>query len=258
MVQLRGVYRASPPTIADGHDGPFLLDAQGRVLMGGGGAPLQVAGDVANDAADSGNPVKIGGRAQLTPTAVGDDDRVDFWLNKLGALHLAGDSISGATGADNWNQIVGTQDKTAATAGNANPLATSAFLYNEATWDRVRNNTDITVLASAARTALVTGSDLTNYNARGVHVVFDVTADPAGASLTLTVQGKDSLSGKYYDLLVGSAVADVGTTVYRIGPDLSAVANSVVIDILPRIWRVNIAVADSASMTYSVGASVLL
>lgn len=46
---------------------------------------VQAAGDVAHDAADSGNPVKIGGKARQTnPTAVADADRVDATFDDLG------------------------------------------------------------------------------------------------------------------------------------------------------------------------------
>lgn len=46
-----------------------------------------VAGDVAHDAVDSGNPVKVGGKAFTgTPTAVANGDRVDAWHTQYGAL----------------------------------------------------------------------------------------------------------------------------------------------------------------------------
>lgn len=46
-----------------------------------------VVGDIAHDAADSGNPVKVGGKAESTfPTAVADADRVDAWFDTLGRL----------------------------------------------------------------------------------------------------------------------------------------------------------------------------
>lgn len=46
-----------------------------------------VAGDVAHDGADSGNPVKVGGKARQTnPTAVADGDRTDLSTDDLGRL----------------------------------------------------------------------------------------------------------------------------------------------------------------------------
>lgn len=51
------------------------------------GNPL-VAGDVDHDAADSGNPVKVGGKASnVTPTAVAVGDRVNAYFDTTGHLH---------------------------------------------------------------------------------------------------------------------------------------------------------------------------
>lgn len=116
---------------------------------------------------------------------------------------------------------------------------------------------NITVLPSAARTELVTGADLTNPDGKGIIITIDVTLDPALASITFTVQGKDPLSGKYYNILVSAAISAVSTTILRIYPGLVAVANLTVNDLLPTTWRVNVAVADTDSMTYSVGAEIM-
>lgn len=46
-----------------------------------------VNGNVAHDAADSGNPLKIGGKARTSrPAAVAASDRVDAWLDQYGAV----------------------------------------------------------------------------------------------------------------------------------------------------------------------------
>lgn len=52
-----------------------------------GNVQMESAGDVAADAADSGNPVKIGGVARTTnPTAVADGDRVSASFDDVGRL----------------------------------------------------------------------------------------------------------------------------------------------------------------------------
>lgn len=107
-------------------------------------------------------------------------------------------------------------------------------------------------LASAARTAAVTGVDVASNSADGVRVILDVTVDPAAASITLTIQGKDPISGSYYTLLTGAAVAGVGTTTYTVYPPITAVANVAASAVLPSVFRINMAVADTDSMTYSV------
>ena len=61
---------------ADGDYGSLKFDSLGRLW-----ANAMVAGDVADSAADSGNPIKIGGRAiagALVSTGMADNDRADF------------------------------------------------------------------------------------------------------------------------------------------------------------------------------------
>lgn len=74
-------------TIEDGgnvisiDDGGGSITVDGTVTVGG------IAGDVAHDGADSGNPVKIGAVARTAiPTAVADGDRADVFADDLGRL----------------------------------------------------------------------------------------------------------------------------------------------------------------------------
>lgn len=73
-----GVYIATPTTITDGDYGRFLIDSQRR---------LQTAtqGELAHDAIDTGNPLKIGGKASSSiPTAVATGDRVNAYFDVNG------------------------------------------------------------------------------------------------------------------------------------------------------------------------------
>lgn len=125
--------------------------------------------------------------------------------------------------------------------------------YNGSTWDRVRGNEETTLLASAARTTTQTGSDLTNYLGNtSLIVVLDMTTVGTG-SVTLSIEGKDSASGKYYTILSGAAVTTNSTNRYRVSPDLAAVANSVAQDVLPRVFRITVTANNANSATYSVG-----
>lgn len=114
------------------------------------------------------------------------------------------------------------------------------------------------MLASAARIATNNSVNFTNTDYRGCHIIIDVTVEVDTASITPTIQGYDSVSGKYYTLLVGNAITAVGTTVLRIYPGLSASANVIANDILPNKFRVLMTHADADSMTYSVSASLVL
>lgn len=117
-------------------------------------------------------------------------------------------------------------------------------------------NKEATLLASAARTTTQTGSDITNGMGNTLIVVLDMTVAGTG-SVTLTIEGKDSASGKYYTLLSGAAVTTISTNRYRVGPTLAAAANSVAQDYLPAVFRITVTANNSNSTTYSVGYTLL-
>jgi len=110
-----------------------------------------------------------------------------------------------------------------------------------------------TLLSSAARTAAISSAEVSAEEVLSSEFVFDISLDPASASITLTIEGKDPLSGNWYTILAGAAKAAVGTTVMRVGPSIIAAANVAANAILPAKFRVSVAVADTDSMTYSVG-----
>lgn len=113
-------------------------------------------------------------------------------------------------------------------------------------------NTDQIILSSAARTASVTGQDITNYNSSGAHIIIDVTAIVDTPDITVTVQGKDSLSGKYYNILVSPVLNVVDTFVLRVHPGIADEQNISVSDSLPNIFRINTTHSDTDSITYSI------
>jgi hypothetical protein len=216
---------------------------------------------VAHDAVDSGNPVKIGGKANTgAQAAVAVGDRVDLWLNQFGAAVTAplgtnsvGDSVSGVP----FNNATGTA------VGAVAMMAQDGDGF----WSRYRNNHEVTVLASAARTASVNSSDLTNFNARGVVVVVDITAGGGAGSLTVKLTGKDTLSGRYVTLFSTGAMAAPGVSTYsfQVFPGATPVAQvsgtpatiGKADFLVPRKWRIEVTAADATSYTYSVGVNYL-
>jgi len=113
-------------------------------------------------------------------------------------------------------------------------------------------NITTTILASAARTAAtVTSPDFTNNQWRGIIIILNVSVATAG-NYTITIQGKDPVSGNYYPILTGAAVSTVSTNVYTIYPGTTAAANVSASTVLPRIWRVSLAGAASQNLTFSV------
>lgn len=111
-----------------------------------------------------------------------------------------------------------------------------------------------TPLASAAQTAgTVNSADQTNYLFSGGHFVINISAYTSG-TYTPHIQGKDPVSGAYYDILVGTALNSAGTTVLKVYPGIGALANGSASDVLPQTWRVQLIGGSSPSMTISVAA----
>lgn len=153
----------------------------------------------------------------------------------------AGGSLSDATSNPN-TELVGALD----------------MQFNGTNWERHTGNLELTVLASAARTTTTNSSDLSNFNCRGAHIVIDATALAATPSVVFTVQGKDAVSGKYFTVLTSAAIVATGTTTLTVYPGITAAANVAVAMVLPRTWRVVATAGDADSLTYSVGAMLVV
>lgn len=109
------------------------------------------------------------------------------------------------------------------------------------------------VLPSAARTTDQTVDlDISTTRYRGLVLVTDLTAFVTAASLTMSVLGRDPVSGKSFNLLTSAAIVATGTNVLRIGPDLAAAANLVAVDLVPPHLRVFADHGNANSHTYSV------
>lgn len=116
-----------------------------------------------------------------------------------------------------------------------------------------------TLLASAARTATVSSSDIRLYNAKGVRVFIDTSALAATPSVVPTIEVKDPVSGDYTAVLTGAAIttqpAHVILTVY---PGATAAANLVASLPIGGVFRVTMTAGDADSLTYSVGYEALV
>lgn len=131
-------------------------------------------------------------------------------------------------------------------------LNTNAVLiaHNGATNDTWRNNTEVTVLASAARTASENSADITVYNGAMLAVFLDVTA-VSGTSPTLdvTVKVKDVASGKYF--VIGTFTQATAVTKQAI-----FIGGGADVEFATRTYRVECVIAGTTpSFTFSVGAS---
>lgn len=133
--------------------------------------------------------------------------------------------------------------------------AVAPYKFNNSTYDKNRNNYEATVLASAARTAAINSADQTNYEAQYLILTIDVTAIVAAPSLTVSIKYKDTLSGKYINILTSAAIVATGTYTLQVGAGLTATPNLIANFPLPRIWRAEVAVTNTDSATYSISAN---
>lgn len=141
------------------------------------------------------------------------------------------------------------------------PTGTSQPVFKtDASGNPLTPNADAITLISqttAASGTYVSG-DQTNGGARGVKVYLNISAIGASVTVTATVQGKDPVTNTYYTLLASAAKAATGFTVLTVYPGLTAAANTVASDVLPRTWNVSVAVVDTTGTpTFTVSCSYL-
>lgn len=93
-IKVGGKYNLTLPTFTDLDRGDLQISSRGRLIVDGSGvtqpvslASTIVTGNVAHDAVDSGDPIKIGGKAlTAAPTPVTANDRVNAWFTEYGQL----------------------------------------------------------------------------------------------------------------------------------------------------------------------------
>ncbi len=213
--------------------------------MRGNTSGLFAQGPIADGATAGGNPIQMAGKSSAGNVET-------FAVSPNGEIAM----VNKVTGADGFaNTRLG---QLFARTGESQVLQVAPSLFNETSHDMTRGNTDITVLASAARTATTNSADFTNYNGRGVQVIIDVTVDGAGASVVFAVEMKDPVSGDYVPILTSAAVDATGERKLTVYPGATESANLISGQPMPRTWRVSATHADGDSITYSVGASVIL
>lgn len=151
--------------------------------------------------------------------------------------------------------------------GAANPTAplngAANQVYNGATWDRQRGNTEGTLLASAARTATTVSAVQTNHNARGVFVGVDVTAVGTG-TLTLQLRAIDIVSGLNYNVASMTSLTTSGRYGLLVYPGVAVAALGGTTSVqaisaaIPRTWVVVVTHSDGSSWTYSLSYSLIV
>jgi hypothetical protein len=138
----------------------------------------------------------------------------------------------------------------------------TALLFNGATFDRQRGNTEGTLLASAARTATTSSSIMVNYNARGVAIILNVTVASGTGGLQARVVGINPVTAGTYTVASNmTAIVATGVYIVEIYPGITGTGGNVVqrnAGILPRQWQGQVVHGDASSYTYSLGYALVL
>lgn len=202
-----------------------------------------VTGNVASGAADSGNPVKVGGRHNTVYPTLTDGLRADLQLDTRGNLSVQ-------LNIGNSSSIVGGSSPADSQTNSFTGLYSNAFsaAFNESTWDRLRGNTTAALIAAGTITTQ-TNKVITNYNARYLEIVLNVTAATSTPTATVAISGTTA-SGFPFPILTGAAIVSTGVVVYRVGPGLTALTNLTVNDLVPR--NILVTVTITGSVTYGV------
>lgn len=138
------------------------------------------------------------------------------------------------------------------------------FTFNESTFDRLRGNTQTTILASAARTITTLSPTQTNYNAKGIIVYLNITAASGTGGLIPRIYGVDPVAGIALVSLVTDIAPITATGLYAIELSPGATGTTTVgmkaraAGTLPRSFVVGINVGDASSYTYSVGCALII
>lgn len=108
-----------------------------------------------------------------------------------------------------------------------------------------------TVTANASTSA--GAGDQASNGAKGVMVFINPgTFGASESTMTVTIQGKDPQSGKYYTILQSASLSTNTPVVLRAYPGLTASNNIAISDLLPATWRVIYAASN-----WGTGGSVL-
>jgi hypothetical protein len=136
-----------------------------------------VAGNVASGATDSGNPVKVGGKYNLSAPTLANGQRGDLQLDSAGNLkvNVSSAGSGGSTEITDGTNIASTLKSDGTAAGQNSLMVAGTFL--EQTW-------------SVTSVSALTGKDVSNYKWVSVHVVAQYT----GSTPTITFQGSNDNS----------------------------------------------------------------
>jgi hypothetical protein len=100
--------------------------------------------------------------------------------------------------------------------------------------------------------------DQQNKYGRGLVVFTNISAKSGTIAVTVKIQGKDIVSGGYYDICTSASLTVVGFYTLTVYPGATPSANLICNAILPATWRVEVVSGTGVtpSVTATVGGSI--
>lgn len=149
---------------------------------------------------------------------------------------------------------------TTAVDGDANAVVTYRVLarahgFNGTTWDRLRDNEEVTLLASAARSASNEAASRTLYNRKGLILWLRITAVPGVDTVQLAVQFWNNAESEWVTHLSDAATASTGNRVIVVYPGVTATTGIITAfsnSPMPRRYRGIVTHVGAGSFTYSM------
>jgi hypothetical protein len=180
-----------------------IASAAGAIAVGGVSesgtsalVSLAITGGTPHDSVDSGNPIKVGGRAASSAgfTAVATGDRVDAAFDTVGRMgvYLAGY----ASGAVNTRTALGS-DGVASTGNVYLDVATWPYVFNGSNWDRERSLGGITTGTETGIPAAATGPGFSRTGSFTAATNGNTTAINARGALAVNVDVSGTFSADY-------------------------------------------------------------
>lgn len=167
--------------------------------------PAEIVGSVANAAADSGKPLKVGGTYRLSNQTLVDGNRGDVALTNGGAqiAALAGNMFTGSDGLSNANIIYPLgADASRQTTSLRTGLAVALQAYNGVTWDRLRTAGSLLGLFTEAGPYLASRKTADGQVKAAAGFVHTITIAPLTATPTAGL------------LTVYDSLTETGTVIY--------------------------------------------
>ncbi len=117
---------------------------------------------------------------------------------------------------------------------------------------------DRSVIPAVSRTATFTSTHQfdRDHPRLGAHFIISTTVPGAAPSVVFNIEAFDTNLNVWYTLLASAAVTATGTSVLKIYPGLTPIANAVASDFLPSTWRIRVVHGNTDPITYSVSAQM--